>query len=70
MIACALTSQEPRAGFPLTLELSVPKLQKRSWVKISQIRILSVKRLGKKLGRASVEQLDQVIEGLNEIVGR
>jgi len=29
-----------------------------------------VKRLGKKLGRASVEQLDQVIEGLNEIVGR
>jgi mRNA interferase MazF len=70
VIACALTSQEPRAGFPLTLELSVPKLQKRSWVKISQIRTLSVKRLGKKLGRASVEQLDQVIEGLNEIVGR
>ena len=70
VIACALTSQEPRAGFPLTLELSVPKLQKRSWVKISQIRTLSVKRLGKKLGRASVEQLDQVIEGLNEIAGR
>lgn len=69
VIACALTSQEPRAGFPLTLELSVPKLPKRSWVKISQIRTLSVKRLGKKLGRASVEQLDQVIEGLNEIVG-
>ena len=70
VIACALTSQEPRAGFPLTLELSAPKLPKRSWVKISQIRSLSVKRLGKKLGRASVEQLDQVIEGLNEIVGR
>ncbi len=70
VIACALTSQEPRAGFPLTLELSVPKLPKRSWVKISQIRTLSVKRLGKKLGRASVEQLDQVIEGLNEIVDR
>jgi mRNA interferase MazF len=70
VIACALTSQEPRAGFPLTLELSVPKLSKRSWVKISQIRTLSVKRLGKKLGRASVEQLDQVIEGLNEIVAR
>jgi len=70
VIACALTSQEPRAGFPLTLKLSVPKLPKRSWVKISQIRTLSVKRLGKKLGRASVEQLDEVIEGLNEIVGR
>jgi hypothetical protein len=28
-----------------------------------------VKRLEKRLGRASVEQLDQVIEGLIEIVG-
>src|SRR6266481_8446299 len=52
VIACAFTSQEPRAGFPLTLELSVLKLPKRSWVKISQIRTLSMKRLGKKLGRA------------------
>jgi mRNA interferase MazF len=69
VIACALTSQEPRAGFPLTLELTDPKLPKRCWVKISQIRRLSVKRLGKRLGRATVEQLEQVIEGLNEIVG-
>jgi mRNA interferase MazF len=38
-------------------------------VKISQIRTLSVKRLGKKLGRISAEELEQVIDGLNEIVG-
>ena len=69
VIACALTSQEPRAGFPLTLELAGTNLPKRSWVKISQIRTLSVKRLGKKLGRISVEELDQVIEGLNDIIG-
>ena len=69
VIACALTSQEPHAGFPLTLELAASKLPKRSWVKISQIRTLSVKRLGKKLGRVSPEQLEQVIDGLNEIVG-
>jgi mRNA interferase MazF len=69
VIACALTSQEPRAGFPLTLELTGTKLPKRSWVKISQIRTLSVKRLGKKLGRISAEELEQVIDGLNEIVG-
>ena len=69
VIACALTSQEPRAGFPLTLELTGTKLPKRSWVKISQIRTLSVERLGKKLGRISVEELDQVIDGLNEIIG-
>ena len=36
---------------------------------LRQIRTLSVKRLGKKLGRISVEELEQVIEGLNEIIG-
>jgi mRNA interferase MazF len=69
VMACALTSQAPRAGFPLTLELAGTNLPKRSWVKISQIRILSVKRLGRKFGRISVEELDQVVEGLNEIIG-
>lgn len=69
VIAVALTSQPERAGFPLTLELAVPKLPKRSWVKISQIRSLAVERIGKRLGRASPEELAQVIEGLNEIVG-
>ena len=59
VIACALTSQEPPAGFPLTLELTGAKLPTRSWVKISQIRTLSMKRIGKKLGRTSVEELEQ-----------
>ncbi|MBI3592966.1 MAG: type II toxin-antitoxin system PemK/MazF family toxin [Nitrospirae bacterium] len=69
VIAVALTSQPQRAGFPLTLELTSPHLPKRSWVKISQIRTLSVERLGKKIGKVSPEELDQIIEGLNEIVG-
>ena len=69
VIAVALTSQSQRAGFPLTLELAAPKLPKRSWVKISQIRTLAVERIGKRLGRVSPEELTQVIEGLNEIVG-
>jgi mRNA interferase MazF len=69
VIAVALTSQPQRAGFPLTLELAAPKLPKRSWVKISQIRTLAVERIGKRLGRASPEELAQVIEGLNEIAG-
>lgn len=69
VIAVALTSQPQRAGFPLTLELTTPRLPKRSWVKISQIRTLAVERVGKRLGRASPEELAQVIEGLNEIVG-
>ncbi|MEW6489525.1 MAG: type II toxin-antitoxin system PemK/MazF family toxin [Thermodesulfobacteriota bacterium] len=69
VIAAALTSQEPRAGFPLTLELSSPDLPKRSWVKISQVRTLSVERLGKRIATASAEELAQVLEGLNEIIG-
>ena len=69
VIAMALTSQEPRAGFPLSLGLSTSRLPKRSWVKISQIRTLSSQRLGAKLGRATEEELVQLIEGLNEILG-
>jgi mRNA interferase MazF len=69
VIAVALTSQEPRAGFPLTLELLAAKLPKRSWVKISQIRTLSTERIGKRLGRASDEELAKVLDGLLEIVG-
>jgi mRNA interferase MazF len=69
VIAVALTSQAPHAGFPLTLELTSPRLPKRSWVKISQIRTLAVERLGRKLGRASPEEVAAVVEGLYEIVG-
>ena len=69
VIAVALTSQPQSAGFPLTLELKSPKLAKRPWVKISQIRTLSVERIGAKLGRSSPEELVQVVDGLNEIIG-
>ncbi len=69
VIAIALTSQPQRAGFPLTLELTTPRLPKRSRVKISQIRTLATERIGNRLGRASPEELAQVLEGLNEILG-
>lgn len=69
VIAAAITRQEPRAGFPLTLEIATAKLPKRSWVRIGQIRTLSVERLGKRLGRIAAEELQRIIEGLNEIVG-
>ncbi|WP_411281847.1 type II toxin-antitoxin system PemK/MazF family toxin [Gemmatimonas sp.] len=69
VIAVALSSQPQRAGFPLTLELASPKLAKRSWVKISQIRTLATERIGKRLARATPEEIAQVLEGLNEILG-
>jgi len=58
VVAVAITSQPQRAGHPLTLELDPHDLPERSWVKISQIRALF-----------SREELDQIIEGLNEIIG-
>jgi len=70
VIAMALTSQPQRAGFPLTLELKSGKLPKPSWVKISQVRTLSTKRLGRRLGRLDPEDLELLIEGLNEIIAR
>lgn len=69
VIAVAITSQPQRARFPLTLELTNSKLPKRSWAKISQIRTLSVKRIGTKIANATDEELSVIIEGLNEIMG-
>ena len=68
VIALALTSQEPRAGFPLTVESRADGLPKRSWIKVSQIRTLSVDRIGRRLARASDEELARVVDGLNEIL--
>jgi mRNA interferase MazF len=69
VIAMALTSQPQRAAFPLTLELTSAKLPKQTWAKISQVRTLSVERIGRKIGRVGPEELDRLIEGPNEIAG-
>ena len=68
VLAMAITSQPQRAGVPLTLPLG--KLRgEEAWLKISQVRVLSTHRLGRKLGKAAAEQLAQAVGGLNEIVG-
>jgi len=69
VIAAALTSRAPRAGFPLTWPLPAETLRKPAWVKISQIRTLSVERIGKRLARLQDLDLAQVMEGLREILG-
>lgn len=70
VIAVAMTSQQPRAGFPLTLESEARGLPKASWIKISQIRTLAAERIGPRIARASEDELTRVIDGLNEILGR
>jgi mRNA interferase MazF len=69
VIAMAITSQPQKAGFPLTLELPPEMLPKHSWVKISQIRTISVDRLGKRIAALDADTLDQLIDGLLELIG-
>jgi len=69
VIAMAITSRQQRAGFPLTLALPQSQLPKPSWVKSSQIRTISVDRLGKRIGSVSTEDLNQAVNGLLELIG-
>jgi mRNA interferase MazF len=69
VIAMAITSQRPSAGFPFTLEIRSAKLPKRSWVKMSQIRTLAMERVSRRITRLSPDELDQLVAGLNEIIG-
>ena len=69
VIAMAITSQPQKAGFPLALELPAAMLPKPSWVKISQIRTISVDRLGKRIATLGPEMLDQLVDGLLELIG-
>lgn len=69
VIALATTSQPQRAGFPLTHQIESLKMPKPSWVKISQIRTLSVERIGKRIGSLSGEEVSHIVDGLFELVG-
>ena len=44
-------------------------LPKPSWVKISQIRTISIDRLGKRIVALGPEMLDQLVDGLLEWIG-
>lgn len=48
-IVVPLTSQPQKAGFPLTFQPHRKIMHKLAWVKISQIRTISVLRLRKKI---------------------
>ncbi len=69
VIAMAITSQLQNAGFPLTLVLPEGGLPKPSWIKISQIRTISVDRLGKKIAAADPDTVAQAVDGLLELIG-
>ncbi len=68
VIVMAITSQPPKAGFPLTLELQTGSLPRASWVKISQVRTISVDRIGKRIGEVDAVELSQIVDGLTELI--
>lgn len=68
VLAMAISSQPQKAGFPLTLPLGKVG-GKEAWLKISQIRVLSTERIGRKISKLKPELTAQAVEGLNELVG-
>src|SRR5690348_4810197 len=51
VIALAMTSQPQRAAYPLTWRAAAGQLPRDAWVKISQVRTLSIDQLGRRVGR-------------------
>ncbi len=66
-IAFAITSQEPRVSYPLVHALPQDLLPKQSWVKITQIRTLSTKRLGKYIAKIDEADYKKIMEAFNRI---
>jgi mRNA interferase MazF len=69
VIVLAITSKEQRAGYPLTHQLKSGGLPKESWVKMTQVRTISVDRLRERIGAVTPTELIEIIEGLIELVG-
>ena len=69
VIAVAITSRAQRAGYPLSWKIPDGILPKQSWVKISQVRTLSIERLGRRIARLEEEHVGEIVDGLFELVG-
>ena len=69
VIALAITSKKPKVKYPLVFKLSDSLLPKPSWVKITQIRTLSVERLGRFIAAIDDEQFEQIMSGFNRLCG-
>jgi len=68
VIALAITSKPQRAAYPLTFKIASISLPKPSWVKLSQIRTISIERLGKCIGKIGEKELSEIIEGVTALI--
>lgn len=68
-ICAAVISDEPTAAYPLFLKLGSRALPRPAWVCIGQVQTFPTDRIGGRAGRATAEELSDVLEGLREITG-
>ena len=68
VIVLAITGQPQRMGYPLTWQVPSDRLPRDSWVKISQIRTISVERLGTRVGQLTETEVDTLVDGLLELI--
>lgn len=54
-----------QSGIRPVLILSLPRA---SWVKISQVRTISIDRIGKRVGEVDAVELSPIVDGLTELI--
>ncbi len=70
VVILAITSIEPKVKYPLVRELECASLSKRSWVKITQIRTISIERVGDYIGSLSENQMQEIIAAIGDLINR
>lgn len=68
IIVIPITGKKPRVGFPLVVSLHQVGLPKPSWAKVSQIRTISSRRLGKCIARAELELVTRIVDALKALI--
>ena len=66
-IAFAITSKKPSVKYPLIYELPQNLLPKPSWVKICQIRTLSIQRIGTYIAKIEESDYQKIMAGFNRL---
>jgi mRNA interferase MazF len=66
VVAFAVTTTPPAAGYPFALEVPAGLLPKPSWVKLTQVRTLSTRRLGEQAGTVDPAVVRRCLAGFLE----
>jgi mRNA interferase MazF len=67
-VALAVTSVPQQSRYPLVWEITSGGLPRRSWVKLSQVRTLSMQRLRDRIGTLAEDDLARVLRGFRHFL--